>query len=274
MQFMALFGSILRLRNILQSFDDFVADQLLSDREVQDYTSVYLDLYADHRVTRDAEKESIVDDVVFEIELVKQVEINVDYVLMLVEQHRKAKGWVMAMTRRSVRRSSGRSTPVRRCGTSSVQIELTLFFGMLAAQLRYLPDRPPQGGMQTADNTEVHVWLIDSARSTFTVTTGGYVRNLSGGWDLSDESVRIPKPLETRVDLFGARPLDDGLATDALVFMATAQRPQFETSLHWVAGPGETAHQPPHQIVLSFSRRPVRRTLGSYARMRCRSVRS
>lgn len=65
---------------------------MLSDRDVQDYTSVYLDLYAEFRVTRDAEKESIVDDIVFEIELVKQVEINVDYILMLVEQHRKAKG--------------------------------------------------------------------------------------------------------------------------------------------------------------------------------------
>jgi type I restriction enzyme, R subunit len=91
-QFIALFGSILRLRNILQSFDDFVGDRLLTDREVQDYTSVYLDLYAEFRVTRDAEKESLIDDVVFEIELVKQVEINVDYILMLVEQHRKAKG--------------------------------------------------------------------------------------------------------------------------------------------------------------------------------------
>ena len=91
-QFIALFGSILRLRNILQSFDDFGGDQLLSDRQLQDYTSVYLDIYAEFRVTRDSEKESIVDDVVFEIELVKQVEINVDYILMLVEQHRIAKG--------------------------------------------------------------------------------------------------------------------------------------------------------------------------------------
>jgi type I restriction enzyme, R subunit len=91
-QFIALFGSILRLRNILQSFDDFAGDTLLSEREVQDYTSVYLDLYAEFRVSREAEKESIIDDVVFEIELVKQVEINVDYILMLVEQHRKAMG--------------------------------------------------------------------------------------------------------------------------------------------------------------------------------------
>ena len=39
-----------------------------------------------------AEKESINDDVVFEIELIKQVEINVDYILMLVERYLKAKG--------------------------------------------------------------------------------------------------------------------------------------------------------------------------------------
>jgi type I site-specific restriction-modification system R (restriction) subunit len=38
------------------------------------------------------EKESIIDDVVFEIELIKQVEINVDYILLLVQKYRDAKG--------------------------------------------------------------------------------------------------------------------------------------------------------------------------------------
>jgi hypothetical protein len=59
---------------------------------VQDYQSLYLNLYAEFRSGRDADKESINDDVVFEIELIKQVEINVDYILMLVEQYRDAKG--------------------------------------------------------------------------------------------------------------------------------------------------------------------------------------
>ena len=90
-EFIALFGAILRLRNILDSFDEFAGHEVLSQRDVQDYTSMYLDLYADFRVQRDADKESIVEDVVFEIELVKQVEINVDYILMLVEQYRSAK---------------------------------------------------------------------------------------------------------------------------------------------------------------------------------------
>jgi type I restriction enzyme R subunit len=91
-EFIALFGAILRLRNILQSFDDFVGNEILTPRAMQDYQSVYLNLYQEFRSQRDAEKESINDDVVFEIELIKQVEINVDYILMLVERFRDAKG--------------------------------------------------------------------------------------------------------------------------------------------------------------------------------------
>ncbi|WP_340699127.1 type I restriction endonuclease subunit R [Cellulosimicrobium funkei] len=90
--FVALFGALLRLRNILVSFDDFAGNKILSDRELQDYQSIYLDLYQSFRRTAAAERESINDDVVFEIELIKQVEINVDYILMLVEQFRESKG--------------------------------------------------------------------------------------------------------------------------------------------------------------------------------------
>jgi type I restriction enzyme, R subunit len=90
--FIRLFGSILRLKNILTAFDDFAGHEILSEREFQDYQSLYLNLYAEFRATSDAEKESINDDVVFEIELIKQVEINVDYILLLVEQYLKKKG--------------------------------------------------------------------------------------------------------------------------------------------------------------------------------------
>lgn len=90
--FIKLFGSILRLRNILTSFDDFAGQEILSERDFQDYQSLYLNLYAEFRSTSDTEKEAINDDVVFEIELIKQVEINVDYILMLVEKYLKAKG--------------------------------------------------------------------------------------------------------------------------------------------------------------------------------------
>lgn len=90
--FVALFGAILRLRNILTSFEHFAGNEILSERQVQAYTSVYLDLYAEFRRAERAGKESIVDDVVFEIELVKQVEINVDYILMLVQRYRETRG--------------------------------------------------------------------------------------------------------------------------------------------------------------------------------------
>jgi type I restriction enzyme R subunit len=91
-EFIALFGSILRLQNILTSFDDFIGNQILTERQGQDYRSVYLDLYAEFRKEKNSEKESINDDVVFEIELIKEVEINVDYILMLVQKYRDQRG--------------------------------------------------------------------------------------------------------------------------------------------------------------------------------------
>ena len=90
--FIQLFGSILRLRNILTAFDEFAGNEILSERDYQDYQSIYLDIHAELRREADSEKESIIDDIVFEIELVKQVEVNVDYILMLVEQYRTERG--------------------------------------------------------------------------------------------------------------------------------------------------------------------------------------
>ena len=87
-EFIKLFGAILRLQNILTSFDEFEGNEMLTERQNQDYRSVYLDLYAEFRKDSTPEKESIIDDVVFEIELIKQVEINVDYILMLVQKYR------------------------------------------------------------------------------------------------------------------------------------------------------------------------------------------
>ena len=91
-EFIGLFGAILRLENILTSFDDFAGHEILTERQGQDYRSVYLDLYAEFRKEKSAEKELINDDVVFEIELIKQVEINVDYILMLVTKYREQFG--------------------------------------------------------------------------------------------------------------------------------------------------------------------------------------
>nr|WP_300144491.1 type I restriction endonuclease subunit R [Propionicimonas sp.] len=90
--FITLFGAILRLENILTSFDEFAGAALLTERQSQNYRSNYLDLHAEWRKERGADREAINDDVVFEIELIKQVEINVDYILMLVQKRRDALG--------------------------------------------------------------------------------------------------------------------------------------------------------------------------------------
>lgn len=74
------------------AFDDFTCNEIHSERDFQDYQSLYLNLYAEYRGASEADKESINEDVVFEIELIKQVEINVDYILMLVEKYLKKKG--------------------------------------------------------------------------------------------------------------------------------------------------------------------------------------
>jgi len=87
-EFIALYNTILRLRNILVSFDDFTGNEILSQADFQNYQSIYLYLYAERPKP---EKESILEDIVFEIELVKQVEINVDYILMLVAKLKETK---------------------------------------------------------------------------------------------------------------------------------------------------------------------------------------
>ena len=87
--FIKLFGNILKMRNLLSVFDQFEEVDMLSGRDVQDYTSIYLDL-ADKYRREKKDKEDICDDVIFEMELVKQVEVNIDFILFLVEQYRKS----------------------------------------------------------------------------------------------------------------------------------------------------------------------------------------
>ena len=84
-EFINLYNSILRLSNILTSFDEFEGAKILSDAQLQDYQSTYLELRNSIQPRIDGDKESILDDIVFELELVKQVEINVDYILMMVK---------------------------------------------------------------------------------------------------------------------------------------------------------------------------------------------
>ena len=86
--FIMLFGAVLRMRNLLSCFDEFVGKEGISERDMQDYLSIYEDLRHNWPPKgQDGEKTDITDDVVFEVELVKQIEVNIDYILMLVKQY-------------------------------------------------------------------------------------------------------------------------------------------------------------------------------------------
>ena len=86
--FIMLFGALLRMRNLLVSFDDFAGKEMISERDLQDYLGRYQDLRDEWKRKRQkGESVDITDDVVFEVELIKQIEINIDYILMLVKKY-------------------------------------------------------------------------------------------------------------------------------------------------------------------------------------------
>jgi type I restriction enzyme R subunit len=86
-EFIRLYGSILRAKNILSAFDEFLGNEILSERDVQDYHSMYINLYQEFRKRSQGDAENVNDDIVFEMELIKQVEINIDYILELIKKY-------------------------------------------------------------------------------------------------------------------------------------------------------------------------------------------
>ncbi|WP_086245735.1 type I restriction endonuclease subunit R [Campylobacter devanensis] len=87
--FIISIGSILRLRNILSSFDKFKGMEILSEGDFQNYLGKYEDLNEEFK-SKSEDSESIKDDLVFEMELVRQLEVNIDYILMLVTKYHKS----------------------------------------------------------------------------------------------------------------------------------------------------------------------------------------
>ena len=85
-KFVRLYGSILKATNILTTFDQFAGKEILSPRDVQDYHSLYIDLYDKYRKQNEGDIVNVNDDIVFEMELIKQVEINIDYILYQIAQ--------------------------------------------------------------------------------------------------------------------------------------------------------------------------------------------
>lgn len=147
-EFSKLFGEYLRIENILQNYDEFtylkalqeidmedktaveefkveyfISDEdienmkgieLLKERTIQDYRSTYNDIrewLRRERSGKETEESKIDwDDVVFEIDLLKSQEINLDYILELIFEHNKKikdKGALIEEVRRVIRASIG-----------------------------------------------------------------------------------------------------------------------------------------------------------------------
>lgn len=83
--FIKKYSYILKLYNILGTFDEFEGKELLGEQERQHYTSAYLELYHQFKDHEKTNPENVNDDIVFEIELIKHDEISIDRILHLVE---------------------------------------------------------------------------------------------------------------------------------------------------------------------------------------------
>lgn len=84
--FIKLFGTILRALNILLTFDEFAGKEIIDlNGDFLDFRSFYNELHDKYR-PKGGELTNINDDLVFEMELMKSIEINIDYILFLVGQ--------------------------------------------------------------------------------------------------------------------------------------------------------------------------------------------
>ena len=89
-EFIKLYGGILKIKNILSTFDEFAGNEILTERDVQDYHSMYINIYNEFRNKGKGDSENVNDDIVFEMELIKQVEINIDYILDLIRKYHES----------------------------------------------------------------------------------------------------------------------------------------------------------------------------------------
>lgn len=87
--FIKLFGIVLREYNLLSCFDEFAKMNPLSQRDMQDFTSVYITLAEKYRTQDHQDKTCINDDIEFEMELVKQIEVGIDYILYLITKYKE-----------------------------------------------------------------------------------------------------------------------------------------------------------------------------------------
>lgn len=87
-EFVRIFGGVLKLTNLLSAFDEFTAEKrIITEFDTQDYLTWYNDIHEELRPDSKEQKDDIEDDLVFEMELVKQIQINIPYILSLVKEY-------------------------------------------------------------------------------------------------------------------------------------------------------------------------------------------
>lgn len=85
-KFVLIFKNLLRLLNRMLTFSEFEYDDLdISEQKLNDFKSKYLDLYEIVNPKMPIEKTSILQDVDFEIELLRRDNINVGYIINLLK---------------------------------------------------------------------------------------------------------------------------------------------------------------------------------------------
>ena len=83
---------MLRAKNVLESYTDFSWGELgIDEQTFEYYKSKYLDLYDEVKLDTKKEKESILDDIDFELELIHRDIINVAYILKLLAKLKESK---------------------------------------------------------------------------------------------------------------------------------------------------------------------------------------
>ena len=114
-EFSELFGELLKAENILKNFDEFEEfEKIISDRQMQDMKSVYVDIresVVNSRCYENIEGDQIdFSDIEFQIDLLKTDEINLDYILALILEKSKENDDVESLkveVRRVIRSSLG-----------------------------------------------------------------------------------------------------------------------------------------------------------------------
>lgn len=105
-EFVRTYSYILKLTNILTTFDTFEGKEILSEEDRQHYASTYIELYHEFKTTKDGKAEDVNDDIVFEMELIKQDEISIDRILYLIHDYMKGNhmgdGTIMAKIQNAI----------------------------------------------------------------------------------------------------------------------------------------------------------------------------